>query len=149
VRSTPAYAQVDEPTFWTTSMLQCFVAMSWLNLSGVRQTQANVQHAGNPYGYWVLCTPAKKSRHRLKVSAGIRNPMFYPTELQAHGSSFQYCNRQKSTMSSSTRAASRYAPALNGIRLVNQFQHADEDCQMSGVCSSRTRRSTAALASCT
>ena len=66
-------------------MLQCLVAMSWLNLSGLRQTRANVQHAGKPHGYWVLCTPAKTSKLGLKPSAGIRNPMLYPTELQAPG----------------------------------------------------------------
>jgi hypothetical protein len=31
----------------------------------------------------VLFTPVEVSEHGLKVSAGIRNPMLYPTELQA------------------------------------------------------------------
>ena len=35
-------------------VLQCFVAMSWPNLSGFRQTRATVQHAGKTHGYWVL-----------------------------------------------------------------------------------------------
>jgi hypothetical protein len=52
-------------------VLQCFVAMSRLNLSGFRQTPANVQHAGNSNGYWVLFTPAKTSKHRLKALATI------------------------------------------------------------------------------
>jgi hypothetical protein len=78
-------SQLRANTDWTTSVLQCFVAMSWLNLSGFRQTRVNVQPAGKPSGYGVLCTPAKTSEHRLKTSAGIRNPMLYPTELQAPG----------------------------------------------------------------
>jgi hypothetical protein len=33
----------------------------------------------------VLSAPANVSIHKLKLSAGIRNPMLYPTELQAPG----------------------------------------------------------------
>jgi hypothetical protein len=33
-------------------VLQCFVAMSRLNLSGFRQTPANAQNAGNLGAYW-------------------------------------------------------------------------------------------------
>jgi hypothetical protein len=49
----------------------------------IERLQANVQHAGNPCGHWVLFTPANTSEPGLKTSAGIRNPMLYPTELQA------------------------------------------------------------------
>jgi hypothetical protein len=58
-------------------VLQCFVAMLWLNLSGFRQTRVNVQHAGKPDGYWVLCTPAKTSKHRLKESEIIQSQLCY------------------------------------------------------------------------
>ncbi len=58
-------------------VLQCFVAMLWLNLSGFRQTRVNAQHAGKPDGYWVLCIPANMSEHRLKVSGIIQSQLCY------------------------------------------------------------------------
>ena len=65
------------------------VAMFCCNVvAGFERLQANVSKlltCGKPPRLLALFTPVKVSEQRLKLSAGIRNPMLYPTELQAPG----------------------------------------------------------------
>ena len=77
---------------WRAAMFCCNVVaeFEWLQANASKHLTRR-----KPQWLLVLFTPVVVSEYRLKPSVGIRNPMLYPTELQAPLSSIGSLCRTK------------------------------------------------------